>query len=195
MVKYITTKSYASVSALFKAIVAAADWWTETTETSATVGGVTLTYDDTFLYVSGYGARILATMTPGGATTNNRIAVSDKGLMVCGGGSASSGIPTYCIAIGKDRGGAWGGVALFFNGSQAPTYAVPDMSAGTEPTIVPGTSSVNTQFIPAVPVGGNFVFDGVYRLIMSPNPGYVGKVDIAGTNFIQFGALALTYTE
>lgn len=190
---YITTPTYSTSADFWTALVGAATFWEETTETTATVGGITLTYDPentTIPFsVSGYG---LSMDLSGTFLAQTRIAATENGILFCGAQSTSHQPESY--AIGKNVDGDWGAFRISKSGN-ASTVVTPNTTNVTSVNITTTTSTHLTQLVPAAALNGDFVFADVYRLVMSTNTAYMGRMELEGQKFVLLNALALTYTD
>lgn len=190
---YITTPTYSTSAEFWTALVGAATFWEETTETTATVGGITITYDSENtanpFSVSGYG---LSMALSGTFLALTRIAATENGILFCGAQSTSH-LPES-IAIGKNADGDWGAFRISKTGN-ASSSVTPDSSSTSGMNLTTVLSTHLTQLVPVATLNGDFVFADVYRLVMSTNTQYLGRIEVGGQKFVLLNALALTYTD
>lgn len=188
---FITTPSYATSADFWAALVGAADFWDETTETTATVGGITITYDSENtanpFSVSGYGLSMTLT---GSFLTQTRIAATENGILFCGATALNNQPESY--AVGKNADGDWGAFRISKTGN-ASVSVTPDSSSTSGMNLTTVLSTHLTQLVPAATQNGNFVFSDLYRLIMSTNTAYMGRLELEGQKFVLLNSLALEY--
>lgn len=192
MINYINVGGYANHAELFAAIVGAASFWDEITETSATVGDITITDTSTnspkfTLSCGDHNFDITAANTNIG---NAIIAATEDSLLVAWGAPASA--PSNFFAIGKGTEDKWGAT----KGAATNVSNIICPSAGGN-----GSQSISNavcpleQLIPLAAVNANFVFDDIYQCIKSVNQNYDGKMELNGQKFVRTHALALAYTD
>lgn len=192
MINYITAGGYADHTELFAAIVSAADFWDETTETSATVGDITITDTSTtvakfILSCGSYTFTVESTNVNIGTTI---IAATENGLLVAWG--APQNVPAVFFAIGKGTGGKWG--AVKGSSTNIANIICPDASGNSAQSIV-NTICPLEQLVPLAAINANFVFDDIYQCIKSVNQNYDGKMALNGAKFVRTHALAIAYTD
>lgn len=197
-VNYIVYNTTLTAAELFAAIVAAADFWDETTSTTATVGGVTLTLASNSLTISGYGY----TSSTVGSSNNYvvRIAATDSGIIWGWATSYNVGAPNFFAMIGKNADDEWAGAYSGASGYKTVSELIADGVTNknfrpTGSTFVGQLSTVNTQLIDISAAYGDFTFSDIYMIVMSPAIDYVGKMVLNDEHYVQMGFLALKYTE
>lgn len=192
MINYINVGGYADHTEFFAAIVGAANFWDSTTETSATVGDITITDTSTnspkfTLSCGDYNFDITAANTNIG---NTIIAATENSLLVAWG--APVGALSNFFAIGKGTEDKWG--AVKGSSTNIANIICPNAS-GNGTQSIPNTTCSLEQLIPLAAVNANFVFDDIYQCIKSVNQNYDGKMELNGQKFVRTHALALAYTE
>ncbi|MBQ1433279.1 MAG: hypothetical protein IIZ09_09315 [Ruminococcus sp.] len=192
MINYINVGGYADHAELFAAIVGTANFWDETTETSATVGDITITDTSTIspkftLSCGDYNFDITAASTSIG---NTIIATTENSLLVAWG--APSGSLTNFFAIGKGTNDKWG--AVKGAATNVSNVICPDTGGNSAQSITNAVSPLE-QLIPLAALNANFVFDEIFQCIKSVNQNYDGKMELNGQKFVRTHALALAYTD
>lgn len=185
---FLTQSSYSHAN-FIKAIIGAASFWESKSDDTANVGGITISRSSNSISMSGFGDTITTKLAASGTTTGTKIAATENGLIFCYDFNGEE----YVYALGVDADGTWGGVMV--PATEAPKFITPGMSGTSGISILPAESSKITQMVPAVPTEGNMIFDNVYRVLLTPNKAYKGRLLIGNTNFLQLGGLSLRYKE
>ena len=176
-----------TLAELFAAIVGAADFWDETTETTAVAGDITLTQGSSNITVSGGGY----SFTVGGTSNTSAIIAATENALLCKAGNT-------IFAIGKNADGDWGAISSN-NGTSINSMIADGLSsAGFRPstnTFSPQVSTVNTQLIDLSTAYGDFTFTDIFFVLISPSIQYDGKVQIDGMKYVQLHNLAMKYTD
>lgn len=176
-----------TLAELFAAIVGAAEFWDETTETTAVAGDITLTQGSSNITVSGGGY----SFTVGETSNTSAIIAATENALMCKAGNA-------IFALGKNTDGDWGAVKST-NGTNVNSMIANGLSsAGFRPQSTyfsPQTSTVNTQLVDISTSYGDFTFTDILFVIISPSITYDGKIQIDGMKYVQLHNLVMKYTD
>ncbi len=185
---FLPTTNYSDLPTAWAAIIGAANFWEEVTETTATVGDITLTLGSGSISIDGYG--LTASVTVMGAN-NIMIAADENGLCFTFFASGSS---RGCLALAKNDSGEWCCVTTTATTSGNNIIA-PDTTA-VALAVRPEISSARlTAIIPTIGTYSTFVSDRIFYVISSDNAAYDGKIELNNQKYVKAFKLAMAYTE
>lgn len=189
---YTSYNTALTLAEFFAAIIAAGTFgttsiWDSTTETTATVGDITLTKGASNITVSDGEL----SFTFGSSSNTSAIIAATENALMCKAGNT-------IFALGKNTANKWG--AVLSNNGTTIAYLIADglPSAGFRPstnTFVPQTSTVNTQLIDLSTAYGDFTFTDIFFVLISPSISYDGKMTMNEEKYVQLHCLAMVYTD
>lgn len=174
-------------------MINAADFWDSIDGNTATVGGLTLGFDagTNVVTVSGYDLSATALMI----SNNIMIAASEKSLIISGVSSTSGGYDCAVI-LDKNSNDEWGATLVQMNGTNVGWYIAPDTTttalALQRDSIVTATL---TQLVPVTGTHSTWVMENGFTVLTSPNPTYVGKMELNGVKYVMARRAAISYTD
>lgn len=190
---FLPSTNYGTQQAAWTAMINAADFWYSIDGNTATVGGLTLGFNaaNNTITISGYGLSV----TSGMVNANNIvIATTEKSLLIRY--QASSGGSMDVLILDKNSNNEWGAAVLSFNSTNTGRYVAPETTmadlALKNNSIVTTTL---TQLVPLTGVHSTWVMENAYLVLSSPNPTYVGKMELNGVKYVMAGRAAISYTD
>lgn len=189
---FLPSTNYGTQQAAWTAMINAADFWDSIDGNTATVGGLTLGFDagTNVVTVSGYDLSATALMK----SNNIMIAASEKSLIISDV-SATSGGYDCAVILDKNSNDEWGATLVQMNGTNVGWYIAPDTTttalALQRDSIVTATL---TQLVPVTGTHSTWVMENGFTVLTSPNPTYVGKMELNGVKYVMAGRAAISYT-
>ncbi len=190
---FLPSTNYGTQQAAWTAMINAADFWDSVDGNSVTVGNLTLGFDagTNKITVSGYGLSVTSGMTN---ANNIVIATTEKSLLIRY--TASSGGSMDVLILDKNSNNEWGAAVLSFNGTSTGQYVAPETTmadlALKNNSIVTATL---TQLVPLTGAHSTWVMENAYLVLSSPNPTYIGKMELNGVKYVMAGRAAISYTD
>lgn len=198
---YTSYNTALSLAEFFADIVAAGTFgttsiWDSTTETTATVGDITLTKGTNSITISGGGF----TSSNIGSTNSYfvKIAATENAIIFGWNVSQTGGTIANFAGIGKNSAGNWGAIFGNVSGSSITELIADGLSSKS---FRPNTyfqsqvSTVNTQLIDISAAYGDFTFSDIYFVALSPSGTYDGKMTMNEEKYAQLHCLAMVYTD
>lgn len=190
---FLPSTNYETSQAAWTAMINAAEFWDSVDGNTATVGGLTLGFDagTKAITISGYGLNATSVMIN---ANNIVIAATEKSLLIKY--TASSGGSMNVLILDKNSAGEWGAAVLSFNSTNTGQYVAPDTTiadlALKNDSIVTATL---TQLVPLTGTYSTWVMENAFVVLSSPNPTYVGKMELNSVKYVMVGRAAISYTD
>lgn len=191
---YLPTTNYTDRQAAWTAMIGAADFWDSIDGNTVTVDGLTLGFDagTNNITVSGYG--LSATLSVYSASSI-MIAATEKSLifkyMISSSNYASA------LLLDKNSNNEWGAVVIPLSTTSGNAYYITPNATATELALrtVATVTATLTQLAPVTGTYSTDVMENGFIVLTSPNPAYVGKMELNGVKYVMAGRAAISYTD
>lgn len=190
---FLPSTNYETPQAAWTAMINAAEFWDSVDGNTATVGGLTLGFDAgiNVITISGYGLSSTSNVINANGIM---IATTEKSLLISY--TASSGGTKAVLMLNKNSDNEWGAAELSFSGTTIGWYIAPNTTA-TDLALKNDNilTATLTQLVPLTGKDSTWVMDNAYLVLTSPNPTYVGKMELNGVKYVMAGRAAISYTD